>query len=86
MQTPVEKRATGFRFGRYALTLTRIFGECRCNGRVYKLVEVQTQLGALYYALRLYNARGHFIKQLLFERSVITDLADLVVQAARMGS
>ena len=80
-QMPVEKRETGFRFGRYSLRVTRLFGECRCDGRTYKLVQVETQLGASYYALRLYNGRGHFIKQLLFERSVVTQLADLLLVA-----
>ena len=77
----VEKQNTGFRYGRYSLSVLRTIGEVKHKGRTYRLCEVQTQDGLVYLSLRLYNPRGHFIKQMLVEPEVVADLARRVQEA-----
>ncbi|MCK9591431.1 MAG: hypothetical protein M0Q91_05410 [Methanoregula sp.] len=57
------------------LTVVKIISEHVCNGRTYKLLDVK--YGELpYLCLRLYNAKGRFIKQFLFEHTVTKWLKD----------
>lgn len=78
----MDKQTAGFKFGRYGLTVLRQCGHVEIDGRCYKLVYVQTNDGSYYYSLRLYNARGRFIKQLLFEPSILAQLARLLLHEA----
>lgn len=74
----IERRETGFKYGRYTLRVVRVFGEVPHQGRVYRLVEVETHEGQRYLSLRLYNPCGHFIKQLLVEPELAGKLAQLL--------
>lgn len=51
---------------KHSLKMVRCISEVQLNGRLYRLLDVETQ-GVAYRCLRLYNASGHFIKQFLFE-------------------
>jgi hypothetical protein len=82
----IAKQNVGFRFGKHRLSVLRLFGEAKVDGRKYTLVEVETAIGQRYYALRLYNAQGKFIKQILFEGSVAIELANLILLATHSGS
>lgn len=74
----VKKQKAGFKYGKYATTVLRDCGQIEINGRKYKLVFLQTSDGHYYYSLRLYNAQGRFIKQLLFEPSARRGLIRLL--------
>jgi hypothetical protein len=74
----IEKQKAGFRFGKYRLEVTKEFGRLICNGRTYKLVEVVTNSGQVYNSLRLYNSKGRFIKQFLFEPEIAEQLSKLL--------
>lgn len=78
-----EKQTAGFKFGKYPLTVLNTFGEVHCDGRIYRLLMVQTHEGLKYYSVRLYNARNHFIKQFLFEPELLSDLIALLQEAQR---
>lgn len=78
MKAIVEKQKTGFKFGKYRLVVLSRFGEIKCDGRVYRLVKVRTNNNEVYYSIRLYNAQGKFIKQLLFEPQIASSLAQLI--------
>jgi len=76
----INKQIAGFKFGKYRLEVLKTVGEVRYNGRTYRLVKVKTHDGLIYWSLRLYNSKGKFIKQLLFEpeiREKITNLLSL---------
>ena len=75
--TTINKQQTGFRFGKYSLKVVRHFGEVKYNGRTYKLLGVQTHEGQNYLSLRLYNSTGKFIKQLLIEPGLATQMVYL---------
>lgn len=77
MATKIEKQQTGFKFGKYRLKLIKEYGEVIYNGRKYKLVGVQTNDGSDYLSLRLYNGSGRFIKQLLIEVGLATQIIHL---------
>ena len=47
------------------------------NGRIYKLLSVETFDRLPYICIRLYNGKGHFIKQMLFEKAVAEELGIL---------
>lgn len=74
----VERRQTGFRYGKYALTVLTTVGSVDHNGRRYRVVQVRTHLGERYIALRLYNATGHFIKQMLMEPEIAPVIGSLL--------
>jgi hypothetical protein len=82
----VEKRETGFRFGKYGLEVIASLGSCEYGGRTYRLVRVRTSDGKIYLSLRLYNGSGRFIKQFLFEPEVREKLAEILLQAGDSGS
>ena len=77
----VEKRETGFRFGKYKLEVVASLGSCQYGGRTYRLVRVRTSDKKIYLSLRLYNGSGKFIKQFLFEPEVREKLAEILLQA-----
>jgi hypothetical protein len=56
------------------IKVNRTISEHIHNGRKYKLLDV-TADNLPYICLRLYNAKGHFIKQFLFEPQVAVWLA-----------
>lgn len=73
----MDKQATGFRFGRHRLRAGRTLGAIQHRGRSYRMVEVETDAGQPSLSLRLYNDRGKFLKQLLFEPELRIQLATL---------
>lgn len=75
--TVINKQQTGFKFGKYSLKVVREFGEIKYNGRTYKLLGVKTHEGQDYLSLRLYNGTGKFIKQLLIEPALATQMVYL---------
>ena len=77
MVAKVEKQTTGFKFGKYRLTVIKEFGQVSHNGRIYRLVGVQTHDGQDYLSLRLYNGTGKFIKQLLIEPCLARQIGSL---------
>jgi hypothetical protein len=81
----IEKQRVGFRFGKYSLQVIEELGSVFYKGknyaRSYKLVRVKTSSGEIYYALRLYNGSGRFIKQFLFEEQVSESIASLLNKA-----
>lgn len=77
----ISKQQTGFKFGKYRLQLLETIGETSYNGRTYRLVLIQTNEGYRYFSLRLYNGKGKFIKQFLFE----PDVAPAIAQMIRAG-
>jgi len=81
----VEKQTAGFKYGRYTTAVIRTCGEIEVNGRKYKLVFLRTNDGQYYYSIRLYNPRGHFIKQMLFEPSALGPLKSLFISEAKKG-
>ena len=87
----VDKRETGFKFGKHELTALEAMGEVKHNGRTYRLVRVQTEAGEEYLAWRLYNKDGRFIKQFLMEpevcgkAAVLMNLAYDTVMERRQG-
>lgn len=77
----IGKQQAGFKFGIRRTTVLRRCGEVDANGRKYKLLQVQAD-DKPYYTLRLYNARGKFIKQLMFEPWILNGIIDLLVNEA----
>ncbi len=75
----IEKQQTGFRFGKYKTKLIRVCGEKVINGRTYRFVLLETSDGLLYYAWRLYNSTGRFIKQFLFEPQMLSGMTTLML-------
>lgn len=75
----INKQTTGFKFGKYRLQVLEKAGQVVHNGRVYKLVKVRTHNNLIYWSLRLYNSQGKFIKQLLFEPEVKTQIGNLII-------
>ena len=74
----MEKQQAGFKFGKFRLTVLKVIGEVKHNGRTYRLVEVETNDKLRYYSIRLYNQTGRFIKQMLYEPEISGPMADLL--------
>lgn len=70
----IAKQAAGFKFGQHRLTVLRVIGSVRHKGREYRVVDVRTHDGLVYRSIRLYNDKGRFIKQLLFEPEITLEL------------
>lgn len=79
----MNKQAAGFKFGKYRLTVLERLGTVQHNGRTYSLVKVLTNAGLEYLSLRLYNASGKFIKQLLIEPELAPAIAKLFEEASQ---
>jgi len=77
----INKQQVGFKFGTNPTKLIDTCGEVSYNGRKYRLVMVEAS-GLLYYSLRLYNAKGKFIKQFMFEPGILNDILNLFFNAA----
>lgn len=60
-------RPTGYKGTSHPLIVRNEIAKVQHNGRTYKLLEVETHDGLPYTCIRLYNAKGKFIKQFLFE-------------------
>jgi len=73
----MNKQGAGFKYGVNRTNLIRLCGEVPWDGRAYKLALVEAD-GSPYYSIRLYNAKGKFIKQLMFEPAVLGGLIDLL--------
>jgi len=73
----MDKREAGFKFGVNRTKFIRQCGELPHNGRTYKLALVEAD-NSPYYALRLYNGKGKFIKQFMFEIAIIGKVIDLL--------
>lgn len=80
----IAKQEAGFKFGKFRTQLLRHCGSVSVDGRGYRLVLLRTDEGLQYYALRLYNRSGHFIKQMLFEPHVIGGLR-AILEAEERG-
>ncbi len=76
----IKKQQTGFKFGEHRLTVLKELGCVVYKERKYKLLQVQTHDGLIYNTLRLYNASGKFIKQLLFEPEIQRSLSMLLMK------
>jgi hypothetical protein len=74
----VEKRKSGFFYGKYSLKVIETIGEVEHNKRKYKFLKVQTQDTMQYFCIRLYNEKGKFIKQFLFEPEILNKLICLL--------
>lgn len=74
----MEKQKVGFKFGKYRLNVLERLGSIKHNGRTYSLVKVETNDKQVYLSLRLYNATGKFIKQLLFEPELALPISKLL--------
>ena len=75
----VEKQQTGFRFGKYKLTVLEEYGKIEYLGRTYKIVKVKTNDNLQYISIRLYNRNQKFIKQFLIEPEIINSIAQLLL-------
>ncbi len=73
-----DKQKTGFKFGKHRLELIDTCGSLIHKGRLYRLVKVRTHDRLDYFALRLYNDKGKFIKQFLFEPEIREAIALLI--------
>lgn len=84
----IAKQKTGFRFGKHSLNVVQEHGSIYYKGkdfeRTYKLLEIKTSGGETYFALRLYNGSGKFIKQLLFEEQIAESIASLIYNATKI--
>lgn len=78
----IEKQKAGFKFGQHRLKVLEELGAVEHKGRKYKLVRVQTHDGLEYLSWRLYNERGRFIKQLLFEPCLAGEISEVTAKAA----
>lgn len=78
----MDKQQTGFKFGKYRLTLLAKLGAIQHNCRSYSLVKVQTHDGQVYLSLRLYNHQGRFIKQLLIEPELASAIGELFIRVS----
>jgi len=78
------KQQAGFKFGVNPTKLIGVVGEVKHDGRTYRLCLVEAD-GHRYHALRLYNARGKFIKQLMTEPVLAGKIAGLYGTAFRRG-
>lgn len=74
----IPKNETGFRFGTHKLTVTEEIGKIEHAGRTYKILRVVTHDGLEYLSMRLYNATGKFIKQLLIEPCLAPAFSDVL--------
>lgn len=80
----VEKQKAGFKYGYKPTKLLGIIGDVMHNGRTYRLCLLEAD-GLPYHALRLYNAKGRFIKQLMTEPYLASKIAKLYEKAAEAG-
>ncbi len=74
----MEKVKTGFKLGTKKVEVLHTLGEVKHNGRTYRLVKVRVSSGEEYLSLRLYNARGKFIKQFMMEPEIGRDIGCLL--------
>lgn len=74
----INKQKTGFKFGKFRTTVIKKCGEVRNHDKVYKLVLLKTDDDFQYYSIRLYNNKGRFLKQLLFEPFMLEKISDLL--------
>lgn len=77
----INKQKVGFKFGINRTTVIRQCGEVEADGRKYKLALVQAD-DKPYYTLRLYNVKGKFIKQLMFELWVLNGIIAMLTTEA----
>ena len=74
----INKQKTGFKFGVNRTKLLRSCGEfVGGQGKRYQLVVVEAD-GKPYYSIRLYNPKGKFLKQLMFDLDSIHALCGLL--------
>jgi hypothetical protein len=76
----INKQKAGFKFGTKPTKVVRTCGQVSNNGRVYKLVLLYAD-GKPYYSLRLYNSKGKFVKQFMFEPAVLSPLINILMAA-----
>jgi hypothetical protein len=74
----MEKQRAGFKFGKHRTEVIEEYGCVEHKGRKYKFVRVKTQEGLEYVAMRLYNAGGKFIKQLMIEPCLCEEFSQVL--------
>jgi hypothetical protein len=62
-----EKQTAGFKFGKHRVMVLEEIHTWSGFGKTYALLNVETSDGNLYVALRVYNSKHHFLKQVLVE-------------------
>jgi hypothetical protein len=73
-----KTQPAGFKFGKYRLEVIKK-GYCFFyNGRKYEGVKVRTSDGFIYNSIRLYNSKGKFIKQFLFEEGLEEEMVKII--------
>ena len=78
----ITRQQAGFRFGVRPTKLLRVCGQLTHNGRAYKLVLLEAD-GNQYYAWRLYNGKGKFIKQFMFEPCLLDEMTEIQEDEAK---
>lgn len=71
---------TGWKYGKRKVRVVQVISEHPWGGRTYRVLTVTTGEGQDYVALRLYNGRGHFIKQFLMEPQVAPLVGRILAQ------
>ena len=79
----IRTTQTGFRYGLHRLNVVEVLGQVEHDGRAYVVAKVQTHDGLPYISIRLYNATGKFIKQLLMEPAIAPAIGELLVKEMR---
>lgn len=80
MVAKIAKQKAGFKFGLHRLTVLETIGEIKHKDRTYRVLRVRTEDGLIYRSIRLYNPKGKFIKQLLYEPQIRKELGKLVAK------
>lgn len=76
----MEKQPAGFKFGKYRTEVMHECGEVKSDSKIYRLVMLSTSDRQVYYAIRIYNTGGKFLKQLLFEPWLLGDFIELFTE------
>lgn len=76
----VEKQQAEFKYGKYRTELIKVCGEIVRGGKIYRLVILKTSDGNKYYAWRIYNLKGRFIKQLLYPPDANLGMAGIMAR------
>ena len=78
-----DRVETGFRYGRHKVEVLDQIGEdVEHNGRRYRVLRIRVDSGQEYISVRLYNAKGKFIKQLMMEPEVTAAVGRLIITAS----
>ena len=77
-----DRVQTGFRQYQHKVEVLHQVGkDVEHNGRRYRVLRIRVDSGQEYISVRLYNARGKFIKQLMMEPEVTALLGQMIALA-----